>query len=444
MEDERMRLQRIAHAGLLALSVASAAAPAAWAQNLNFRAVAPARREAFSDPIPITVGRPQAANSAAAPRSLEPVFRAQMGPDSTPPITVPPPPAFPGTIGGTAPPPTSPLSTPSGKAPKMKPNEEEYNCGRVNSDADTGGFFTRTGDQLGRCWTDLTDGGWAGGAGRSMFQSDTAFPVFISPVTNPFLFEDPRALTEIRPIFMWQKTPSSNYIYQGNSNYFATLQGRVAITQNISLVVNRLGWAWSDPVANTQGVANGSGFSELNIGPKFTFIREEASNTVGALGLNFILPIGSGSANQNTGDLALAPYFSIAQNFGKSDYGSFNFMNTTGYSFSTDNQRTDFLYSSFHLDYDYGNAKKFYPLVELNWFYYAFNGGARPTNFEGSSLTNFGSTNVSGQNDLNLALGARYKVSENIQFGLAGEMNILGGGRHMDLFRLTADFILRY
>ena len=40
------------------------------------------------------------------------------------------------------------------------------------------------------------------------FIGDRAYKL-LKPVTNPFLFEDPRALTEIRPIFMWQKTPSS-------------------------------------------------------------------------------------------------------------------------------------------------------------------------------------------------------------------------------------------
>jgi hypothetical protein len=45
---------------------------------------------------------------------------------------------------------------------------------------------------------------------------------------------------------------------------------------------------------------------------------------------------------------------------------------------------------------------------------------------------------------LTLALGGRYKVSEHFQLGLAGEMNVLGGSRHLDLFRLTFDVIFRY
>jgi hypothetical protein len=438
-----MRLRRIACFGFVALALA----PSAWAQDLNFRAVAPARRAPFVEPIPISVGRPQPITQTSAAQSLQPTFRAQMGPEVSPPINVPPPPPYPG--GGVGGPvrPTPFAGAPGAPKSGVHGNEEDYNCGRVNNDADTGGFFTRTGDQLSRCWYDITQGvsgGFGGSSGRAMFQSDNCFNGFISPVTNPHLFEDPRALTELRPVFMWQKTPDSNYVYQGSNNFFADIQARVALTQNISLVVNRLGWVWSDVANPLQGIQSGNGFSEINLGPKFTFIRNETSGTVAALGLNFILPTGAAQVNQNTGNLSLAPYFSIAQNFGRTDYGSFNFMNTTGYSLGVDSLRTDFVYASFHLDFDIADAHKFYPLVELNWTYYTFNGSSRDVGFEGNNLVNYGSAGVAGHSDLTLALGGRYKVSEHFQLGLAGEMNVLGGSRHLDLFRLTFDVIFRY
>lgn len=433
-----MRPARKALVGLLALAFV----PSAWGQDLNFRAVAPARRPALSEPIPITLSAPQPIAQISAVNAPQRIVRAQMGPESTPPIPVPPPPPFgpvPGGSGAPAPFPGGPVG-----AGNMNGREEAYNNGVVNNDADLGGFWTRTTNYFERCWFDVSQGASGGASGRSMFQSDQCFKGMISPVTNPHLFEDPRALTELRPIFMWQRTPNSNPIFAGNSNFYADLQARVALTQNISVVINRLGWVWQDPSVANPDVLTGNGFSELNIGPKFTFWRDETSQTVAAAGLNFILPIGSATVAQNTGDLSLAPYFSFAQGFGSSNYGSFNFMNTTGYSFSTDNMRTDFLYSSFHIDYDVGNTHVFFPLAELNWTYYSFNGGARNINFEGNSLTNFGATQISGRSDLNLALGFRYKMSEHVQFGLAGEMNVLGGGRHMDLLRVTADMIFRY
>lgn len=434
-----MHPRRIACVAVLTLTLA----PLAPAQDLTFRAVAPARRPAHGDSIPLTLGRPQPIVQASAIQSTQPIFRAQMGPDTTPPINVPPPPPFSGgPIGGPARPAPFP-GTPTAKTSGVSGNEEDYNCGRINNDADTGGFFTRTGDKLSRCWYDVTQG-VSGGSGRSLFQSDTLFSCFISPVTNPHLFEDPRALTELRPIFMWQRTPNSNYVYQGHNNFFADMQARVALTQNISIVVNRLGWVWSDVANPQQGIETGNGFSEINLGPKFTFIRNETSGTVAAMGLNFILPYGSAKVNQDTGNLSLAPYFSIAQNFGSFYDGSFTFINTTGYSLGIDSLRTDFVYSSFHLDYDVGGLHKIYPLVEVNWAYYTFNGSARDVGFEGNNVFNFGSAGVAGHSDLNVALGARYRFNEHVQFGFAGEMNVLGGSRHLDALRLTFDMIFRY
>src|ERR1019366_3670150 len=120
------------------------------------------------------------------------------------------------------------------------------------------------------------------------------------------------------------------------------------------------------------------------------------------------------------------------------------FMNTTGYTFRTDNTRSESLYSSFHLDYEI--AKRFFPLVELNWRHYTRNGGVQNFNFEGSDLTNYGSRNVSGFNDLPAAVGLRYRITTNIEWGIAAEFNVLGNsdGRHLDRFRLTTDFIFRY
>lgn len=410
--------------------VALAMAPTAHGQDFNFRAAAPNRREAFSEPIPITLGRPQAINEGDAVATI----RGQMG-DMTPPIPAPPP------FTGGAPLPPGPLLG----GPVR--NEEDYNCGRVNNDSDQQGWWARTTDKVSRCWQDLTGsvgGAFAGSTTRSRFQSDHCFDYFISPVTNPHLFEDPRALTELRPVFEWQRTPNSNYIFQGGNNFNADLQARVALTERISIVLNRLGWVWTDVANPQQGVQTGNGFSEVNIGPKFTFIREETTKSVVAGGVTFELPVGSAQVNQDTGNLSIVPYASFAQHFGEFTYGSFNFMATPGYSFRTDNQRTEFFFLSGHLDYDFRDLHVFYPLVEVNWTRYTRNGNVRDIGFEGNNLFNFGSAGVAGHSDLNVAVGFRYLFSQHIQFGLAGEMNVLGGSRHLDMLRVTADMIFRY
>jgi hypothetical protein len=267
-------------------------------------------------------------------------------------------------------------------------------------------------------------------------------------VSNPFYFEDPRALTELKTLFIWQQTPSTNAYWHGGDDFFAGVQARVAFTPWLSLVVNKLGWTWIEPHNGAPvGIAPHSGFSEIQLGPKVTFVRDAATGTAAAAGLTFEIPVGSAKVLQDTGTLSLRPYFSFAQHFGQFQYGSFNFMNTTGYDLAVDNQRNDFFFSSFHLDYDVMNKHVFYPLVELNWIMYPQNGGARDFGFGGGDLFNFGSNGTAGHDELTLAFGFRWKVyGEAVQWGLTGQFNLLNNssGRHLDQFRLTTDLIFRY
>jgi hypothetical protein len=373
--------------------------------------------------------RPQPIVDFSVPIDPAPVVRGQ----AADPL-MPPPPPFPG-----GPPIGAPYTGPT-----------PYNTGQVNSNADLG-FWSGIGQFFKRCWGDTT--GAVGGVfqpaqGRSPFQSDHTLDVFASPVTNPFYFEDPRALTQFKPIFIWQHTPTSNLYFDGGNNFFAGFQGSVAFTPWLSLTVNQIGFDWINPRNGAPvGLANGSGFSEVQLGPKVTFIRDCNTGTAAAFGLTFEIPVGSSAVLQDTGTLSLRPYFSFAQNFAKSNYGSFNFMNTTGYDFALDNERNDFLFSSFHLDFDVGNHHVFYPLAELNWILYPQNGHARDLGFGGGDLFNFGSYGTAGHDELTAALGFRWKaIGETLQFGLAGQFNVLGNttGRHLDLFRLTADMIVRY
>jgi hypothetical protein len=370
---------------------------------------------------PVVMCRPQPLGDAAPAR----VVRAQVGDPPPPP---PPPGAIPAPgIGG-------PFTGPT-----------PYNCGQVNSNADLG-FWSRCGQKLRHCWDDTT-GAVTGGQGRSAFQSDHTLDMFASPVTNPFYFEDPRALTEFKGLFLWQHTPTSNPYFDGGNNYFAGFQARLAVTPWLSLILNKVGWTWLNPKdGEIVGLHKANGFSEVQIGPQVTFIRDCNTGTAAAFGLIFEVPMGSKEEFQHTGTLSIRPYFSFAQNFAKSNYGSFNFMNTTGYDLGIDDNRNDFFFSSFHLDYDVGNKHVFYPLVELNWILYPYNGKARDFGFGGGDLYNFGSYGVAGHDELTAALGFRWKPREWVQFGLAGQMNVLPQtlGRHLDFFRLTADVIFRY
>src|SRR5262249_53548323 len=44
---------------------------------------------------------------------------------------------------------------------------------------------------------------------RGLLESDHAFDFLISPVSSPFFAEDPRSLTELRPLFFYQYGPNN-------------------------------------------------------------------------------------------------------------------------------------------------------------------------------------------------------------------------------------------
>ena len=408
---------------------------------------APVAATAISDASPnpiVTLGRPEAMNgSATVPDNQKRTSAASIIPvsyESTTRTLASP------IIRGQIPDQTSPtLAPPSGGFPTTP--EERYNAGVVINNgpigngpigpSNGGSFWGQCGEFFNNCGQAMTAGN------RNLFQSDHCFDNFISPVTNPFYFEDPRSLTEIRPIFMYQSTPGSNYIFHGGDIEWFGMQARLALTERLSFIMSEFGFIWLEPHNHINGFDSHTGFSELHLGPQYTFIRSEDTGTLLAGGLQFAIPSGPSKVFQDTGSLSLVPYFSLGQNFWRTSFGSMNFLNTTGFSIGMDSQRSDYLFSSFHLDYDLFNAHKIYPLIELNWFHYTASGNYRPVTFEGRDLVNFGAHNVSGSDNLSFAFGARYKFCEWAQTGIAAEFPLTSPHMLMD-FRLTLDFILRY
>jgi len=76
------------------------------------------------------------------------------------------------------------------------------------------------------------------------------------------------------------------------------------------------------------------------------------------------------------------------------------------------------------------------------------NGNAtQPFNgFEGADMFNFGNQGISGNDELIVAVGGRWKPrgQESFQIGLSGGFNVLDQDRSLNNFILTADMIFRY
>jgi hypothetical protein len=355
---------------------------------------------------------------------------------------VPPPPGF-----G---PPSPSLSVGDGVAPPPPPppglGEPVPTYGGVAVDQPIKkGFLDRCKDIFSPGSPDSKCGGW--------FQSDHAFDNcscagdLISPVSSPFLFEDPRALTEVRPLFFYQTAPNRNPAFSGGSSEFFGIQARVAFCERWSLVISELGLVSIQPHNSDVGLGDQTGFAEIRIGPKWTFYRDEQAGRVAAAGVTFDIPAGGNNVFQNTGSLSLDPYLTFGQTFGRSSYGTFNFLAAAGYWFSVDDKRTDYTHVHLHLDYDVGNLHRIYPLLELTWLHTTSFGKANEfVGTEGGDLINFGSQSYNGKRDLVFFdVGARYKFggSDHYQLGTVFEFP-LTDRKDLTAFRFGLDFIIRY
>lgn len=328
--------------------------------------------------------------------------------------------------------------------------EEAYNCGVVSEGPPAGGFLGEpVGGGLGSWMPTLPSGDYF----RSYlewqpFMSDQAFNSFVSPVSNPLFFEDPRSLTELRPIFMYQRIPGkyrtvtdlgtgTTRAFSGGDLQFFGLQARLALNERVSLVLNELGGISFNPdEAGPIGLSGGTSFAEIQFGPKFTFYRDDCTNTIAAIGVFFNIPAGDQKAFQDTGNGGATPYISVGQKL-----GNFHLLSTFGYRFGFGNERSESFYLSAHLDYSIFD--RIYPLVELNWYHWTKNGSRSGADFEGQDLINFGSNNVSGNDVLTLAAGVRFKITENIQAGIVYEFPISPRDDLLS-YRIGADMIFRY
>ncbi len=304
--------------------------------------------------------------------------------------------------------------------------------------SDNPGFFDRVGSGLRRMFGQGKDFD----EDRRLFESDHAFDSFISPLSNPFYFEDPRSLSEVRPLLLFQNIPGSQSLYQGGNAFFFGSQFRLAVTERWSVTINKIGiQTFEGGSAST--LPKGSGLSEFWIGPKYVFYRDKEHQRLLSAGAILQVPTGPDSNYQNTGKLSIVPYVSGAMRLYETDFGTLNGMANVGYSFGTNSERADFFYTSAHIDFDINNRRRFYPLMEVNWFAYTKNGTARSLPFNGRDLANIGSAS-SGSNLVTWTLGGKYKSpSGRWEFGGGYELPIIG---NRDLFqnRFMLDLIWRF
>ncbi|MCA9103360.1 MAG: hypothetical protein KDA63_19530 [Planctomycetales bacterium] len=103
--------------------------------------------------------------------------------------------------------------------------------------------------------------------------SDHCFDDFISPLSNPTFFEDPRTLTEARFIFLNHRVPSSAPVLGNSDVQLYALQVRAALTQRLSFIATKDGYINMD----SDLYGHEEGWADVAAGLKYNVIRDPAA-----------------------------------------------------------------------------------------------------------------------------------------------------------------------
>ncbi len=260
--------------------------------------------------------------------------------------------------------------------------------------------------------------------------SDKCFNDFISPMTNPVFFEDPRTLSEVRFIFLNHNLPTS---LGGNSVQVYAMQVRAAITERLSIIATKDGFIY------TQSPVFDSGFADINAGLKYNLYRDVCKGRLLSIGGTFEAPTGSNKALQGNGNGELNLFVSGGTRIGEKAH----WISASGLRQPMDtNLENSLFYFSNHLDRQIGD-RPLYAFTELNVYNYQASGTAFPLAVEGGDLFNLGSPNISGNNLVTNAVGLKAKPRANMETGIAYEYN-LADRQGLMRDRLTVDWIIRY
>lgn len=259
--------------------------------------------------------------------------------------------------------------------------------------------------------------------------SDHCYDDFISPMTNPVYFEDPRNLTEARVIFLNHKVPQT--AAGGNIQLYA-MQVRAALTERLSLIATKDGYIVSDnPLIS-------DGWADVSAGLKYLLYSDPENQVLASGGVVYEMPVGSHRSEQGLGDGT----FDLFLTGGAEICRDGHWIGAGGFVLPTDdNSNSTWCYVSNHFDYEFYD--RLYSLVEFNWYHWLESGNSGFSGIEGGDLFNFGSTGVAGNNIVTGAFGVKFKPSRNQELGVAWELP-LTDRRDVLENRLTFDWILRY
>lgn len=303
-------------------------------------------------------------------------------------------------------------------------------CDKTSCDGDDcDGAGCLGGCGLGSCLTGLVK------------RSDHCFDDFISPMINFVFFEDPRTVSELRPIYVNHSIPEliGNGIPAGGDVQLYALQFRVALTERLSLIAVKDGFI----IDNTGGALDtlvADGWADVTAGLKYNLFRNVETGTLGSVGFTYELPVGSTRALQAIGD---GEFHFFATGGQRLLDGNAHLLSSVGYRLPVDGAvQSSAIHWSNHLDARL--TDRAYIFTEVAWWHWTDDAAAGASlGVAGQDLFNLSANDVVGNDLVTQNVGFKFKPNGHIESGIAYEFPLTD---FQDLIegRVQAELILRY
>jgi hypothetical protein len=262
-----------------------------------------------------------------------------------------------------------------------------------------------------------------------MLPGDHDFDGFISPLSNPFFFEDPRSLTEVRGIFIENGLPGP--IGGGDLQAYA-IQLRGRLTERLSVIAPRLGYL---SVNDNGGPA---GFMSAPVGVKYNFISNADTQFLVSGGITYFIP-----ENLSNFPLLSDGDFHFFLTGGKQICDRGHWLSASGFRIpANSNWGTQLWYWSNQWDYEVVDG--WYGLFGVNWFHCMRSATSNfGTPVTGLDIVNVPANGVAGQDVVTGVVGLKWKPSGHVEIGSGYEFPLTD---REDILRnrLYVDAIFRY
>jgi hypothetical protein len=283
----------------------------------------------------------------------------------------------------------------------------------------------------------------------------------VSPMSMPYLFEDPYITTGLNLVGIYHNFPSDSVFSGGEAGVIA-LQARLAITDRLAFIATKDGFTF---IENEQAVLDDArGFMDVTIGFKYALIDDREKGLIVSPSLRYEIPIGQQDLLQGQGDGVLIPAVSVG-------WGPDNIhiVSGLGAQIAMDSRyNSSSIFWNLHLDQAFEvdfipGADFIVPFIELNTMFWV-NGGdgdlkldtslgtvslsaaqdllhglgqLENRRFEGADVANLGSKGMAGEEIVTMAWGVRVPFQNGVSTGLSYERIL---SQRQDIFeqRFTA------